>query len=176
MTSDDLEARVVELERRMKLVEDEHAIRELLAKYGFAADTCKDEEWVALFTDDGTMDLTMGNVESYSGHRRWTGHDELRQFIGNPEVHHHPDSYGRAMHVSGNNLVIDIHGDEAICESYSLNIRKDPGGPGFVVFDAANNHWKLRRENGEWRIQERGRRQVADGDYVSNLETEFPVG
>ena len=58
-TNSEMVARLEALEARVQELEDERAIRELLARYGYTADTCKDEAFVDLYTEDGTMKLSL---------------------------------------------------------------------------------------------------------------------
>jgi hypothetical protein len=52
--------RVKELEARIQKIEDDKAIRELLARYGYTADQGRGEAYVELYTDDGVLDMVMG--------------------------------------------------------------------------------------------------------------------
>jgi hypothetical protein len=62
MSKEDLESRLLKLEARIRELEDERHIRELLARYGYNADCCRDKEYVELYTDDGVMDLSPGGA------------------------------------------------------------------------------------------------------------------
>jgi len=45
-------ARLEALEARVQELEDERAIRDLLSRYGYTADSCKDEAFVDLYTNN----------------------------------------------------------------------------------------------------------------------------
>src|SRR4051812_23545510 len=109
-----LEARIRKLEARVEELEDERAIRELLARYGYNADNCRDEAYLALFTEDGAMNLSSAQ---YAGMPRWEGQAALKAFITDPKVHHRPGFYGNSMHMQGNNMVSHISGDTAVVNS-----------------------------------------------------------
>ena len=94
--ADDLVARIAELEGRLQRVEDDRAIRELLARYGFNADMGRSEAFVSLYTDDGAIDISID--------RRWEGHAGLMEFITGAR-----GAVGRSMHALGNNLVTHIN-------------------------------------------------------------------
>jgi hypothetical protein len=80
VNTDDLVARIAELERRLEVAEDDRAIRQLLARYGFNADTVgRGAAYVSLYTEDGAIDA--------SNTQRWEGHAALMDFITNPQVH-----------------------------------------------------------------------------------------
>jgi hypothetical protein len=99
------------LERRVRVCEDEKEIRELLSRYGYNADGRRNEEYVALWTDDATYDLNTvmtqnGNVEEMI--HSWHGKDGMRDLITDPNGHSRPGFYGHSMHVSEVNLVVHI--------------------------------------------------------------------
>ena len=52
--------RLAALERRVRELEDEREIRNLLGWYAYYADGRHDEEWVDLWTEDGVYDLSIG--------------------------------------------------------------------------------------------------------------------
>jgi hypothetical protein len=169
MSDGDVQARLAALEARIKELEDDRAIREVLARYGYNADGCRDEAYIALYTDDGVMNLTVGpGTPHYKGVMVWKGKDELRQFITDPGAHHRPGFYGHSMHVQGNNIVTHIDGDQAVVNSYSIVLHDDDGN--LRLQSAGNNQWQLKKVDGQWLIQERRRRQVGDGHYTGNLD------
>jgi hypothetical protein len=165
----DIEARLAALEARVQELEDDRAIRELLARYGFTADNCKDEEFVNLFTDDGVMNLTASGDTDRDGKGviLWRGKDELLKFITDPGNHQRPGRYGKWMHVTADNLVTHVNGDEAIANSYSVVFL---GEGGVQLVSAGNNQWHLQRVDGRWLIKERRRRQLGDEYYTANLD------
>jgi len=164
-----LETRLAALEQRVQELEDERDIRELLSRYGFNADACRDEAYVDLYTDDGVMNLVVGEQDAYGVEPRiWRGKDELREFIQDPEAHHKPGFYGRAMHVQGNNVVCHIHGEEATVNSYSLVLHRE--GDQVALLSAGNNQWQLRKVDGAWLIEERRRRHLGGDGYIQNLD------
>jgi hypothetical protein len=140
---DDLAARIAELEARLQLVEDDRAIRQLLARYGFNADMGRSEAYVSLYTDDGAIDV--------SSTTRWEGRDELMDFITNPDGH--AGMVGRCMHAQGNNLVTYIDGDSAVAEAYSIVLMREDDG--LHVFTCNANRWTLQKVDGAWKIRER---------------------
>src|SRR6516162_5565016 len=114
MASDENRLRV--LEARLQLLEDDKAIREVLARYGYNADQGRDNAYVNLFTEDGVLDLSTGpgrpggNSPENAGKPspdeevvvRYDGHDAIRGFITNPKGHKAIE--GQCLHVMGNNL------------------------------------------------------------------------
>jgi hypothetical protein len=164
MSETDLLARIAKLEARIEELEDERAIRELLARYGYNADCCRDEAYVDLYTEDGAIEVAAG-----ANHFRHIGKDQIRGFIKDPNGHSAPGFYGKAMHVQGNNVVVHVHGDEATVNSYSIVLHGD-GSMTPKLLTAGNNQWELRKVDGRWLIVERRRRNLGDERYIGNLD------
>jgi hypothetical protein len=174
----DVEARLAELEltvtalkARIGELEDDRAIRDLLARYGYNADSCRDDAYIALYTDDGSIVLTGAQASAAHGGKgtvSWHGKEELRSFISDPNGHHRAGYYGNYMHLQGNNLVTHIVGDEAVANSYSVVFVGE--GDGVKLLSAGNNQWQLRKVDDQWLIKERRRSQVGDDHYISNLD------
>jgi hypothetical protein len=160
----DLKREVELLKTRVRELEDDREIRELLARYGFLADQGLDEEFVGLFTDDGEMELTAPGVrDKVVG---WRGHDGLLSFITGQD--HKTDPHlvkaeGRRMHGQGNNLRTYIDGDVAVAESYSLVLTK--GEDGKIDLDGGSNRWTLHRVDGRWKIRKRMRRGMGMASF-----------
>ncbi len=167
-TVEELERRIQQLEGRMAEAEDERAIRELLARYGYTADVKKDKEYVDLYTEDGVMNLGSGTRPGYEPLRRWEGRDGLWEFITDTQGHKRPEEYGYRMHVQGNNVVCHINGDDAVVNSYSIVLLRS--GDDVLLNSAGNNQWTLKKVNGNWLIKERRRRHIAGIEYHDNLD------
>lgn len=146
---------LADLEARLRRLEDELEIRELISRYGFLADTRRDEELLDLFTDDAVMESGVGPEV-----RRTVGRDRIWDLICDPAGHRNPDYHGKGMHVLGTNLLTNVSGDQATVYSYSLMVRREDDK--IVVFSASGNRWRLSRVDERWRIRERSRRPVAD--------------
>jgi hypothetical protein len=164
MAEEKLEARIAKLEARIQELEDERAIRELLARYGYNADCCRDQEYIDLYTEDGAIELRTNEGDGM----RFQGAKELREFITNPAGHSEPSFYGKSMHVQGNNLTVHLSGESAKVNSYSFVFKAD--GNNFRPFSAGNNQWTLRKVGGKWLIQERRRYQMGGNLYTKNLD------
>ena len=162
----DHEAQLQALMERVESLEAEREIRELLAQYGHTADTCQDEAYVDLFTEDAEIDLSFdGTVKGDDF--RYLGRDEIRRFISKPNEHHRPGFYGRSMHLMGPNLRVHVTGDTATAESYNMTFQKTDVGVTIVA--AGNNFWRFRKEEGRWRITLRRRREMGGAGYVRNV-------
>jgi hypothetical protein len=150
------ESRIDALEARLQALVDDLEIRNVLSRYGYYADACLDEEYLALYTDDGAMDLAMAGV--YAEARRWEGADGLRDFITDPAGSHRPGYYGHTLHLLSQNVVVTVSGDDAVATGYSIVLRQ--AETGIETIGAGTNRWTLRREHGAWKISERVRRNV----------------
>ncbi len=171
MTSvEELLARIESLEARVRECEDEREIRELLSRYGYNADCCRDDEYVALWTEDASYDLIIAMTDRNQGDETthsWRGKDGIRVLITDPNGHRLPGFYGHSMHVSSENLVIHVDGDTAVANGYSL-LYKEVGGQ-IHLLSAGSNEWTLRRVEGTWLIQGRKRSQTGTRGFATTL-------
>jgi hypothetical protein len=161
---------IKDLESRVRVCEDEREIRELLSRYGYNADCCRDEEYVALWTDDASYDLSLimtDSTERNETTHSWRGKDGMRDLITDPNGHQRPGFYGYSMHVSGVNLVIHIDGDDAVANSYSLLYKEEEGA--IRLISAGSNEWTLRRVDGTWLIKGRTRSQTGTTSFATRL-------
>lgn len=175
----DLEARVASLEAhgraleaRIRELEDQRGIQDLLSRYMYMADTYNDAGFVNLYTDDGSIKLslpekvrdTLGNGEEFMV---WSGKDGLWDFITSPQGHHRPDLINKSIHPNLN-TVIHIDGDDAIANSYQFELITD--GEDITVMSGGNNQWQLRRVDGAWRIKERRGTRLGDDHFKTNMD------
>jgi hypothetical protein len=160
---------IARLEARLRVLEDEKAIREVIADYAFFADSGQHDEWVSNFTADGTIELVGREATgTYPEVARWTGRGELREFIDDPRVHMTLE--GRCMHLTTGNLRSRIDGDDAVAETYYVVLVKE--GDSIVVANGGFTRLQLRRVDGQWRIQRRLRHQI--GTDVALLRAGHP--
>lgn len=163
-----LAARLDEVERRLVDLEDERAIRELLTRYGFVMDVGSVDDFVALFTPDGAVDLAMGSsYGEFAVTRRWEGSEQLHQYLADPEGLWDKSWYGNVMHVQGNNVEIAIDGDVASARSYALSVIFREAK--VQLIGASANRWRFRKVDGAWRIRERVFRPVAHEEFAAML-------
>ena len=158
----DVSARLAELEGRLRELEDEREIRELLTRYGYYADAALDDEYYALFTDDCVMDVSSGYEADPYKVLRWEGQDAMREFMSVRTAGHGPGFVGRSLHMQGNNLAVAVHGDTAVANGYSFILHQY--GSQIKLQSASINEWHLRRVDGRWMIVERKRRMVGSPD------------
>lgn len=154
---DDLQARVAELEREVDRLTAIEAITNLIADYGRAADSGQHDRFVELFTEDGSIELHGGESSgTYPPVVAWQGHEELRRFITDPDVHLAIE--GRCMHLPTTSLTVTVDGDSATATSNALVLLVSDDG--ISIFGAGFTRWSLRLVDGEWRIQRRLRHQI----------------
>ncbi|OCB22488.1 nuclear transport factor 2 family protein [Mycobacterium intracellulare] len=168
MDQNDLAERLVGLEARLTLLEDEKAVRELLSRYGYYADTCLDDQYIDLFTDDCVMDVSSG----YSGDPykvlEWRGKESLREFLMARSARHGDGFRGNSLHMQGNNLAIQIDGVDAVATGYSFILcHEDEVGVRLV--SASINRWHLDKIEGSWRVRTRTRRAIGAPDSAAIL-------
>jgi hypothetical protein len=131
-----LKAQMKKMEARLQELEDERALRELLARYGFNADRWLDDEYTDLFTEDGAMDLSEDDSAGKVVLNRWEGRKALRKWI---QEAHPVGRRGCSMHVQGNNTITYIDGDTAVVNNYSIVLREQ--GKEVTLSTAGNNQW-----------------------------------
>jgi len=169
---EELRAEMRALRSRVQELEDERDIRDLFARHDYNFDCCRDEAWLALWTDDGVYDL-VSTVKYPDGSTRdvaqsWRGQAELRAFVTHPEGHHRPGFYGHSMHSAGTNMVIHVQGDRATVNSYSLLYQEQAGA--VSLLSGANNQWTLKKINGAWKFHTRRRRQMGSPLFRDNMD------
>ena len=113
-----VEDRLAAVEARLGVLEDQEKIRRCLARYGFNADLGRSEEYLAIWSEDGLYDLDNGKLE---------GTAALWDMISSPTGHHKSAIENRSMHAVGN-LFIEIDGDTAWAEGYSIVWVRGPNG------------------------------------------------
>lgn len=159
--------RLVEVEARLALLEDEKNIRELLSRYGYYADAMLDDEYFDLFTDDCVMDVSTGRGDDPYAILRWEGLAAMKEFMSVRTAGNGDGFYGRSLHMQGNNLSIKITGDTAVANNYSFIFHQD--GATLKIISASINEWQVLRVDGTWKIQQRRRRMVGAPDTAEIL-------
>ncbi len=158
-----LEERVAAIESRQKVYEDERVIRDLIARYGFYADCGAHESFVDLFTYDGVIELVGGAPAGVTEPSvRWSGRSELREFIGDPEIH--MKIQGRCQHLPSLDLRIEIFGDSAVAHSSSVVLLKHLET--VTIYGAGFTKWTLVRLEGRWLIRHRRRVAIGTADLA----------
>lgn len=147
-TPDDLHERLEVLERRLRRLEDEREIADLIAAYGPLVDAGAADDVAALWTEDGVYDVDEVYLD---------GGDAIRRMVESRG--HQAWIAGGCAHFLGP-VRITVHDDEAVAICHSLMVVH--GEEGFRVRRATANHWQLRRTPDGWRATVRTSR-VLDG-------------
>ena len=141
-----LAAKVADLEAREE-------IRELLCRYGFAADTGSGREWSETYAPDGVYDAAAGKM---------TGRASFAHAIDDPDGVHKRDIESKgSLHTYGP-VLIRVRGDDAWAEGPAL-VWVRGQQPGWHAFTLSYNHWDLHRRGGRWEVTRRLSRPVAPG-------------
>ena len=141
---DELRAMVETLAARVRALEDQAEITQLVAQYGPAVDSGSGEAAAALWTDDGTFDAIP--------HRKMRGRGDITGMVHG--AGHQSLLRGGCAHVLTVPHVV-IHGDEATGRSYALQLRWDADTARFWVFRVSANTWRWARTPHGWRVTER---------------------
>ncbi|SNS11423.1 SnoaL-like domain-containing protein [Sphingomonas laterariae] len=134
-----VERQLAALAERLQALEDREAIRNAIAGYGPAVDTCDSAAATALWADDGVYDV--------GGFGASTGHAAIRALFDGP-VHQGLIAGGAAHMLSPVHIRID--GDAAVATGYSCLFRHADGG--FHAERVSANRWTLRRAGDGWRV------------------------
>jgi uncharacterized protein (TIGR02246 family) len=141
-----------ELAARLRRLEDDRDIRQLIASYGPAVDAGDPDAAARLWAIDGVYDVDGWRME---------GRADVHAMISS-EAHQKLVAKG-CCHFLGP-CVVTVTGDEAVavCESLVL-VRDGHGVDGYRVWRATAHHFALRRIDGHWQIATRTSR-VLDGN------------
>jgi SnoaL-like domain len=150
----DLDDRLRALEARVRLLEDQLAIYQVMAAYGPAADAGATNEAVELWTEDGIYDLHA---------RVMVGHEEIARELDG-EWHQGLIGRGSAHIVSMPS--VEIAGDSAVATCHSRLYRREGDGD-YRVISCSANRWEFARGPQGWRVTRRVSRQL-DGSAQSH--------
>ncbi|MET0364424.1 MAG: nuclear transport factor 2 family protein [Sphingobium sp.] len=162
----DIDARLLELETRLRAAEDHLAILNLLNSYGPLVDSGSSEPAAELWVPGGGYNFSGG----LSGGTRLEAPAEL---VAMYETDGHKGLVSTGVsHFTGTPR-ISISGDSAEAVGYSFVILKE--GERWFIWRGAINHWTLERTVGGWRIRERLNRTL-DGSEESHATMRRVLG
>jgi hypothetical protein len=136
----DLEARVQNLESRVRALEDELAIHRVIVRYGLCVDTGDAPRTSEVFAADGVYDTDVLVMR---------GRAEIEAMIRGDR---HQGMVGRCAHQIGPAMV-EVSGDTALAAGYSRVYLA--GERGIGIYRVSVNRWELERSEGSWRIRNR---------------------
>lgn len=165
------------LHRRIARLEDKLAIKDVLSKYAFFADSGRGEEWVGLFTEDGVMEVALPERpprESLAASQpsdstenspdrvfRAEGGRALTEFINDPDFHKAIE--GSCLHLMGLNLRISVDGDTA--KAYGYNLTTVRTGDQVRLLNGAVSRFDFVRKDERWLISRCLRRRPGSPDF-----------
>jgi uncharacterized protein (TIGR02246 family) len=141
--------RLSALEQRLKRVEDQLAIADLLASYGPLVDSGDADATAALWTEDGEYDVPGLHMRSREDIRSMVKSDSHRKLIESGSTHF----IGPAQ------IVVDGDRATAVCES--VLVLRD--GDSYRILLSGSHRITLVRVDGEWKIRHRITREL-NGD------------
>lgn len=160
-----LEARVAELERRLRRAEDERAVLDCIVRYGLAVDLGDAEAVGDCFTPDAEFDVGGGATRVDASPTVYRGRAQIqRDLVLGPG---HQSLLPNSAHTIGP-VLVEVDGDRARATGYSrIYHREHKGEPGDQtrLFRLGYNRWELSRcSDGRWRIARRTSRVVGDAE------------
>jgi uncharacterized protein (TIGR02246 family) len=130
------------LEKRLQQLEDREAIRTLIAKYCLLVDSRDIEQVAMLFTCDGRFASSDGKIES-RGRPQIVEQFHRRYAVLGPSNHF--------VHES----VIEFNSEDPDIASGWVNSHAEVVRHGSALWAALRYHDRYRREEGQWRFEER---------------------
>jgi hypothetical protein len=152
---EDLESRMLALEKRVRQLEDQLQLYQIMSAYGPLVDSGDAEATAALWTEDGIYDWGGGSGPSGSGVKegpQGAAHNSAEIAAMVRGEYHQAIIKGGAAHVIGLPHVA-IDGDTAVGTSYSRLYRRD--GDNFRVWRVGANRWEFVRTKEGWRVKKR---------------------
>lgn len=145
-----------ELAARLRRLEDDRDIRQLIASYGPAVDAGDPDAAARLWASDGTYDVDGWRMEGRAAVHAMVASDAHKNLVAKG-----------CCHFLGP-CVVTVTGDQAVAVCESLVLVRDDSGDGskkgaYRVWRATANHFALQRIDGRWRISARTSR-VLDGN------------
>lgn len=149
---DTTNARLDALEARVRLLEDQVAIYQVMMGYGPAVDAGESRLAASRWTEDGEYDAQVG---------AWHSREAIAGMVEGPM--HQEIIAGGSAHVTAMPYVV-IDGDRAVATAYAQLCRAADGD--FRVWRVTATRWELVRTVDGWRVERRVNR-LLDGDAAA---------
>jgi len=147
--------RLSALEQRLKHVEDQLAITNLLASYGPLVDSGNADATAALWTEDGEYNVPGLHMRSREDIRSMVESDSHRKLIDTGSTHF----------IGPAHIVIDGDRATAVCES--ILVLRD--GDTYRILLSGSHRITLARVDSEWKIRHRITRELNGDPYAREL-------
>lgn len=141
-----------DLDARLRLIEDELAVRRVILRYGPSADAGLASAAASLWCEDGTYDWDAGGTP-------YAGRGAVEAMLSS-ESHLGLIGAGGA-HFAGPPL-IELDGDQATALTYSLIMRREPDADRYYLWRVSAARWDLERLEGRWQVRCRANRLLDD--------------
>ncbi|MCW3843349.1 nuclear transport factor 2 family protein [Micromonospora yasonensis] len=139
---------IIELQRRVRELEDRLALLQILATYGPAVDSGSPAPAARLWTDDGVYDTDPTVL-----HGRAAITDMVTGELHQQLIH------SGAAHLQGLPH-LEVAGDRAVATAYSQLVLRDEASDSYRIWRTGVNRWEfIRTENG-WQVTHRVNRQL----------------
>ena len=156
----EIEERLAELAARLLAAEDELAIRNLITRYGLAADCGDAEAAVACHTEDARYTVSAPGagrddteaLEDLS----LQGHQAIREMLSSAM---HRSLLPNCAHTAGP-VTVELNGNSARATGYSRLYRNPDDN--LQLMRLAINEWTFARVNGHWLIASRESRVLGE--------------
>ena len=152
---------IADLIRRVRHLEDRAAIAQLISSYGPSVDSGSAEPTAALWSSDGMYAFSASEMSDEVV--VLDGAAAIAAMVDGPG--HQEIIRGGAAHVLSAPHIV-VSGDSAGAIAYSLLLRRDASGTGFVVARMGANRWDLERDAGGWSVRRRTQ-SMLDGREAS---------
>jgi SnoaL-like protein len=152
---DTVDQRLHALESRIKQLEDQVAIYQLMASYGPAVDSGSTAAATGLWAEDGVYDLHS---------RVMVGRAAIAEELEG-KWHQGLIAQGSGHIVSMPHIVVD--GDHAVATCHSRLYRRE--GEGYRVISASANRWEFARGGRGWQVTRRVSRRLDGSDESHTL-------
>ena len=150
------EERIARLEERLRRVEDQLEIINLVASYGPLVDSGDSVGAAALWTSDGVYDVDTGTYEGHAG---------LAAMVDSPP---HQKLIERGCAHLTTTPRVSVQGDTAVAVTHSqLLLRSRTGN--YEVVRATAHRWELVRTADGWRVERRTSRLLDGGEAARTL-------
>jgi ketosteroid isomerase-like protein len=151
-----LEDRMAALEARVRMLEDQLAVQQLLNRWGPAVDTGDSTAAAALWTDDGVLESEISYLDGPAGVAAMVESDGQQALIRQG-----------CAHVQAFPL-ITVDGDRATATGYSrVYLHQDDGS--YEVWRVSANRWEFARTTGGWRATRRTNHVIDGGTTARDL-------
>jgi hypothetical protein len=144
---EELKAELAALKARVRTLEDQVELSQIVAAYGPSVDSGSAEATAQLWTQDGVF-AVVGGEHTFS----MNGRQDIMGMVDG--AGHQGLIHNGCAHVLTAPLV-EVNGDTAKGRSYALNIRWDPAADRFWVARVSANTWRWARTEEGWKVVER---------------------